>query len=124
MKYPDTTILAFLKFFGDKTPHSGVEQTQLMRVKYPKIRLKEIIGLFRYCIHNGWIKGYGEDFCQNLLGLRMFILTPKGDKLFRSLSVKYGGNRDHFTFFDREKAKEEGSDVGNYVNEIQGANLH
>jgi len=121
MKFPEATILALLKFFGDKQPHKVVEQAQLMRMKAPKMKLDEMVELFRYCIHNGWIQGVGIEFHNVLLGMRQFILTDKGDEALRWLSVKYGGDRQHFAYFDREKAKTEGSDVGNRLDEIQGA---
>lgn len=112
MKFSEKLIFSFLKFFGDAASHKAYEQVQLLRIRFPKLNLKQVVDLFRYGIHNNWIQGVGDDFYSKLLGFRKFKLTGKGDKFLRALSIKYGGERQHFANFDREKAKKTGSDEG------------
>jgi hypothetical protein len=53
------------------------------------------------------------------LGLRNFILTDKGDNLFRQINIQHGADQMYYKYFDRTPSDR----WANYTT-IKGANLN
>lgn len=96
-------IFLFLKWFGDKKPHTILEQQMLHFTKY-RINIPDIL---RYCMVDcNLIVACEDDFMRLPFHKRKIIITEKGDKFYRELAILFGGDKEYFTFFDRDPYNE------------------
>jgi len=101
MKFKIKEVFDFLQLFADKAPHKFLDQYTMYMTLYKK----DMIKITRWAMHNKFIVGVGRNFLKLPLGLRTFILTEKGDDMFRDINIRNGADRMHYKYFDRETAK-------------------
>ena len=107
-QYNKNHIFTYLRFYGDKIPHRYFEQHQLFFMRYQKECKRQkinILELTRYAVQNGWLKSHGRDFYEKNFPMREFVLTEKGDLLYRSLAVERGGAYSHYRYFKRDEER-------------------